>query len=53
VEPGTALHTLDGLRWLDAVGYHTWRALHHLSTDTSEVDEDNVIERDQEAFAND
>lgn len=53
VEPGQALHTLDGLRWLDAVGYHTWRALHHLSTDTSEADEGNVIERDQEEFAND
>jgi len=39
VAPGQALHTLDGLRWLDAVGYHTWRALHHLSTDTSEADE--------------
>lgn len=53
VAPGQALHTLDGLRWLDAVGYHTWRALHHLSTDTSEADEGNVIERDQEEFAND
>ncbi len=53
VEPGQALHTLDGLRWLDAVGYHTWRALHHLSTDASEADEGNVIERDQEEFAND
>jgi phosphate:Na+ symporter len=53
VEPGQALHTLDGLRWLDSVGYHTWRALHHLSTDASEADEGNVIERDQEEFAND
>ncbi|MCG3148245.1 MAG: hypothetical protein PCFJNLEI_01688 [Verrucomicrobiae bacterium] len=53
VEPGHALHTLDGLRWVDAVGYHTWRALHHLSTDTIEADEGNVIERDQEEFAND
>ena len=53
IEPGQALHTLDGLRWLDAVGYHSWRALHHLSTDASEADESNVIERDQEEFAND
>jgi phosphate:Na+ symporter len=53
VEPGQALHTLDGLRWLDAVGYHTWRALHHLSTDTSEADEGNVNERDQGEFVND
>jgi len=53
VEPGQALHALDGLRWLDAVGYHTWRALHHLSTDTSEADEGNVIERDQGELVND
>lgn len=53
VEPGQALHTLDGLRWLDAVGYHTWRTLHHLSTDTRDADEGNVIERDQEEFTND
>jgi phosphate:Na+ symporter len=26
----TALHTLDALRWLDAIGYHAWRALHGL-----------------------
>ncbi len=53
IEPGHALHSLNGLRWFDAVGYHTWRALHHLSTDTSEADEGHVIERDQEEFAND
>ena len=53
VEPGHALHSLNGLRWLDAVGYHTWRALHHLSTDPNEADEDNAIERDQGEFASD
>lgn len=24
------LAALDGLRWLDTVGYHTWRAIHYL-----------------------
>jgi phosphate:Na+ symporter len=53
VEPGQALHTLDGLRWLDAVGYHTWRALYHLSTDTNEAEDGSAIARDQEEFTND
>ena len=30
VEPGAALRILKGLRWFDAIGYHTWRASHHL-----------------------
>jgi phosphate:Na+ symporter len=29
-ESGETLATLDNLRWLDTVGYHTWRTLHHL-----------------------
>ena len=52
VEPGQALHTLDALRWVDAVGYHTWRALHHLSTDPNETDDGSATERDQEEFTN-
>lgn len=50
VEPGRALHTLDGLRWLDAVGYHTWRATHHLSTEANEAGEDSEDARNQEEF---
>lgn len=53
LEPGQALRTLDGLRWFDAVGYHTWRALHHLSMDTVEADEKNVIGREQGEFVTD
>jgi hypothetical protein len=29
-ESGQTLATLDNLRWLDTVGYHTWRTIHHL-----------------------
>lgn len=29
-ESTQTLATMDSLRWLDTVGYHTWRALHHL-----------------------
>jgi phosphate:Na+ symporter len=50
VEPGRALHTLDGLRWLDAVGYHTWRATHHLSTEANEAGDDGEDARNQEEF---
>jgi hypothetical protein len=53
VEPDRALHTLDALRWVDAVGYHTWRALHHLSADSNETDNGGATERDQEEFNND
>jgi phosphate:Na+ symporter len=53
VEPGQALHTLDGLRWLDAVGYHMWRALHHLSADTNEAEDGSTVAHDQEEFTND
>jgi hypothetical protein len=30
VDPGAAVRVLKGLRWFDAVGYHAWRATHHL-----------------------
>ncbi len=46
-EPGQALRILDGLRWFDAVGYHTWRALHHLSMDALDTEEKNVGGHDQ------
>lgn len=51
VEPGQALYTLDGLRWFDAVGYHTWRALHHLSADPKEAEPGNATGHDQGEFA--
>lgn len=28
--PARALEVLDALRWLDRVGYHSWRLYHHL-----------------------
>ena len=52
-EPSHALHILNALRWLDAVGYHAWRALHHLSTDSEETADGSAIERDHEKFRND
>ncbi|MFO1515211.1 MAG: Na/Pi symporter [Verrucomicrobiota bacterium] len=41
VEAEQALHTLNGLRWLDAVGYHAWRAAHHIGAEAGEA-EDSV-----------
>jgi phosphate:Na+ symporter len=29
--PGRALDLLDAMRWLDRLGYHTWRICHHLA----------------------
>ena len=50
VEPGAALRILKGLRWFDAIGYHTWRASHHLinqgSTD-SVADEATIPAREE------
>lgn len=44
IDPEEAERLLDGLRWFDRIGYHTWRAIHHLAaasgaeeTETSEV----------------
>jgi len=31
--PAHALELLDAMRWLDRIGYHTWRICHHLSRD--------------------
>jgi phosphate:Na+ symporter len=28
--PGEALVSLDAMRWLDRIGYHLWRIVHHL-----------------------
>ncbi len=30
VAPGDALDLLDAMRWLDRIGYHTWRLCHYL-----------------------
>lgn len=51
VPPGRALHTLDGLRWLDAIGYHTWRALNHLCADNAEADESQAMEHEHGQYA--
>lgn len=29
-DPAAALDTLDAMRWLDRLGYHTWRCCHYL-----------------------
>ncbi len=50
VEAGQALHALDGLRWLDTVGYHVWRAAHHLSAKAHEAEDDDGDARNQEEF---
>lgn len=33
VDPADALAVLDAMRWLDRIGYHAWRASHHLASD--------------------
>jgi hypothetical protein len=48
VEAELALQALNGLRWLDAVGYHTWRAAHHLGAEAGET-EDRVDDLRPEA----
>lgn len=50
IEPGDALQTLDGLRWLDAVGYHTWRAVHHLSSESTDTEEKTETARPPSEF---
>ncbi|MFN3981199.1 MAG: Na/Pi cotransporter family protein [Caldilinea sp.] len=29
--PDQAQHQLESMRWVDRIGYHTWRTLHHLA----------------------
>lgn len=48
VESGVVLRALNGLRWLDAVGYHVWRAAHHLNAETPDLEDDGGDARDQE-----
>lgn len=31
LRPDQAQHRLESMRWVDRVGYHTWRTLHHLA----------------------
>jgi uncharacterized membrane protein YhiD involved in acid resistance len=31
-EPALALNLLDAMRWLERIGYHTWRICHYLGT---------------------
>jgi phosphate:Na+ symporter len=31
LDPTLALRQLDAMRWVDRIGYHGWRALHHLT----------------------
>jgi phosphate:Na+ symporter len=30
LDPGSTLQSLDALRWMDSVAYHTWRCVHYL-----------------------
>ena len=53
VEPEQAMNTLDGLRWLDAVGYHLWRMLHHLATRAGDMDPGKIVARHETEFAQD
>jgi phosphate:Na+ symporter len=41
MEAGQALRALNGLRQLDTIGYHAWRAAHHLSAEARHTG-DNV-----------
>ncbi|MBE0543028.1 MAG: Na/Pi cotransporter family protein [Verrucomicrobia bacterium] len=53
VEAGPALQALNGLRWLDAVGYHAWRAAHHLGAEAHEAADDSDDARHQAEFRGD
>ena len=35
--PAKALEILDAMRWLDRVGYHTWRICHYLGGDSQKA----------------
>jgi phosphate:Na+ symporter len=35
-DAGDTLARLEALRWLDRLGYHIWRAVHHLANDNKE-----------------
>jgi phosphate:Na+ symporter len=43
-DPEQALLLLDTMRWLDRIGYHTWRISHYLNPDLKAVElaEDNL-----------
>lgn len=36
-DPHVALAVLDAMRWLDRIGYHTWRACHYLCGDRQDA----------------
>ena len=38
--PAKALEILDAMRWLDRVGYHTWRSCHYLGSDSQTASAD-------------
>ncbi|HEY9175482.1 MAG TPA: Na/Pi symporter [Verrucomicrobiae bacterium] len=52
-ESGPALRALNGLRWLDAVGYHAWRAAHHLGAEAHEAGDDSDDALHQAEFRGD
>ncbi len=39
IDSADTLQHLDGIRWIDRIGYHTWRAVYHLS-DIKEYEQD-------------
>jgi phosphate:Na+ symporter len=45
--PARALELLDAIRWLDRVGYHTWRICHYLGADESSSDQQQVVASEQ------
>ncbi len=49
IDPGAAGRVLKGLRWFDAVGYHVWRASHHLTSSDSAQEEPPGKEEFQDA----
>jgi phosphate:Na+ symporter len=53
VEAGQASNALNGLRWLDTVGYHAWRAAHHLGAEARETGDDSEEARHQAEFRSD
>ena len=51
VDPGAAVRVLQRLRWFDAIGYHVWRASHHLMNIDSPDQSENREPPDLDEFA--
>lgn len=52
-EPTRALDLLDAIRWLDRLGYHTWRICHYLGAQDQSPDQRELVLNDGNDDADD